>query len=1291
MATAEKRSVPPAAAGAGAGAGTAAQSGLVATIVASLLAALAAATARILASVRSAVVARYPDLTESEIEEVVADERGFADLFVANSRARVEAALRAVSQLPTREKELAQVTRELDVERMKPEPDPYRLRSLERTVEALRTGPGARERAVRGVLQREEQYARQHARMAMARAVAGAERAQLHRESPWGAYWELSPHVREHTVGCLIMGGKAWPWAVLNRIHPPRHGGCPCRLRSIGAARAEGLITGLPDLESAIIAASGVLMEADAEGLRTLLAMADRGDAAAQRLLEAWDGSKHPREDKGSPSGGRFKGAQQDQKQEVKEPKKEPLRIAVADDGMMRDDAQRPVMLEAAKKLGASEVRMIVSHQQTMTEDGWGLIDRMVNDARAAGMKVHLTLATTSEARATLTPGTLTSSNITPAKAAAWMGGVAKRLGGRVSSFGVLNEPNHSRFAGNPEGYGALYRAADKAIRKADPRAQVMFGEMAPYTLGEQRSAGTWLRRAVSKGVRTDGLAIHPYQASLTDKTLQDPLSADPGKGDPGWFSFSQMPQVMDLVRDLARTGKLRTRRGERVPIDGTEFGVKADAADRGRMLSRSVRAAEKYGMRRITFYHLVVQDEVQRAQWDTSLLGPGGEETPASTELVRTIARIRAAGARRIQEEEQLGLEGLAEGAWDETLHPRDAFGRFVMAVSRLSPRGSIGPTHARLPDGTRVTRDPDFTWRVVRNGRIVRGFRTAEEAASDAVSRSARSTNDPRALGGQRRMRFAQLAHTADITAAAPPSAPTSTAPVTERRHQDHARVIAAAVADAGTGPVSAVRVHGHWMILTAGARSYTVDLEKIRVVGGHLERVDPDAVRAWTSPMNAYTAPSVTNKLRERAGMAPFEKAGSYRVTNPDHPNPFEAGGLRVTGWDEPRTSVPEPPAGPSAERERLDKAQAIGEVLAANGRSAHKVRVVNEHWLVFEAGQTYTVDMRRVHLQDVGGRKRLKVDDQYAIHSWSGRGQASTEPALTRQLRIAAGQEPFPLAVPERIPVPGHPDPFRWQGTVLTGDPTVPILDLNAPRPGTAEFVLSTVEQSRASRQAQLDEVPLEDRGPGQQVIDRLHGFQRGGLTVELTSVSRWGYAGRVLNEDGRRVGGFDREFQQGADGRIASVYHSTFSIDHNYRSRGLGGPLVQEMFDAYKAAGLSHVKVSAGLDVGGYMWAKMGFSFANEDDKRSVPQEWARTALPHIRAVAESNGVSGDLIDEFKRALEDGLLDQPWKIARFGSKTPWTIRRSISGGSVEERMWLGKALLLGRSWNGRKDL
>lgn len=120
-----------------------------------------------------------------------------------------------------------------------------------------------REAALAGLTKREERYARQRNAAMAARAVAAVERIVVRQQSPSGAFWRLDPTVKEHTAGCLIMGGKFWPWAVLDRVHPPRHAGCPCRLISYAQAVAEGLMRpgDVMDAAKALRAAAAVVME----------------------------------------------------------------------------------------------------------------------------------------------------------------------------------------------------------------------------------------------------------------------------------------------------------------------------------------------------------------------------------------------------------------------------------------------------------------------------------------------------------------------------------------------------------------------------------------------------------------------------------------------------------------------------------------------------------------------------------------------------------------------------------------------------------------------------------------------------------------------------------------------------------------------------------------------------------------------------------------------------------------------------------------------------------------------
>lgn len=93
---------------------------------------------------------------------------------------------------------------------------------------------------------------------------------------------------------CLIMGGRFWPWAVLDRVHPPRHPGCPCRLVGYGEAVKLGMMGAgdVLDVRDAIAQAAHVVMEFDAEaaeGLDRELALLELRDVLIERDLTTPD------------------------------------------------------------------------------------------------------------------------------------------------------------------------------------------------------------------------------------------------------------------------------------------------------------------------------------------------------------------------------------------------------------------------------------------------------------------------------------------------------------------------------------------------------------------------------------------------------------------------------------------------------------------------------------------------------------------------------------------------------------------------------------------------------------------------------------------------------------------------------------------------------------------------------------------------------------------------------------------------------------------------------------------
>lgn len=79
--------------------------------------------------------------------------------------------------------------------------------------------------------------------------------------------------------------------------------------------------------------------------------------------------------------------------------------------------------------------------------------------------------------------------------------------------------------------------------------------------------------------------------------------------------------------------------------------------------------------------------------------------------------------------------LEAALPYEWKEALHPRDEHGKFVEKIGGLPGGKAI-----QLDAKTTIKKDKDGTFRVVRSGGIIKGFRTPEDAARAALDRSAK-----------------------------------------------------------------------------------------------------------------------------------------------------------------------------------------------------------------------------------------------------------------------------------------------------------------------------------------------------------------------------------------------------------------------------------------------------------------------------------------------------------------------------------------------------------------------
>lgn len=192
----------------------------------------------------------------------------------------------------------------------------------------------------------------------------------------------------------------------------------------------------------------------------------------------------------------------------------------------------------------------------------WGPTDRVVNAARARGMKV---IAAPVYTPAWARPGTGSTMYppADPRDFAAFVRAAVARYGERVKVWEIWNEPNgtvHWLPRPDPTGYARLLVLAAAEIRAVDPTATILSAGLAPAfdaPDGSQISQYTFLRRLYEAGAggSFDAVGMHPY--SFPARPM-DPSTSS-------WNSFYRLPLLYDVMVEHGDGAK---------KIWSTEFGA---------------------------------------------------------------------------------------------------------------------------------------------------------------------------------------------------------------------------------------------------------------------------------------------------------------------------------------------------------------------------------------------------------------------------------------------------------------------------------------------------------------------------------------------------------------------------------------------------------------------------------------------------------------------------------------------------------------------------------------------
>lgn len=256
--------------------------------------------------------------------------------------------------------------------------------------------------------------------------------------------------------------------------------------------------------------------------------------------------------------------------------------------------------------------------------------------------------------------------------------------------------------------------------------------------------------------------------------------------------------------------------------------------------------------------------------------------------------------------------------------------------------------------------------------------------------------------------------------------------------------------------------------------------------------------------------------------------------------------------------------------------------------------------------------------------------------------------------------------------------GHVGRQGIQGGSLPGHPTY-----------SAAGISTTIDPAQGSagmeRARKILGVKRVDDPTLKSYISQLYDYTSEGLTSKVTWINvepggRVIVEGAVLDDKGRRAGSFRRVmdiddntgervvFHDGFE--LLDAQHSSTGID--YRNNGFGSTFFQFSEDMYIKKGFDRIDVHAGMDVGGYAWARLGFDFTSN---------WMWKTYDYVA------GVNRQLVMNIKSS---------WKIAYPGVEVPdfkhaWEWAMLTVPTMSEEDFEFGKYNMLGTEWYGSKNI
>ena len=186
------------------------------------------------------------------------------------------------------------------------------------------------------------------------------------------------------------------------------------------------------------------------------------------------------------------------------------------------------------------------------------------------------------------------------------------------------------------------------------------------------------------------------------------------------------------------------------------------------------------------------------------------------------------------------------------------------------------------------------------------------------------------------------------------------------------------------------------------------------------------------------------------------------------------------------------------------------------------------------------------------------------------------------------------------------------------------------------------------------------------------LSRLTAMICSGIPGEIQCRPIWaaeganGFSLSVMSHDVQYSQTFHRTYEG------LAVDHAYFRLPEDSRARGFAKRLVRNLVIAYDELGVRHVDIFAGLENGGYTWAKLG----------------ARAKDPALQLECLKDRLSKSIeAGRIPRAYEQLIIDELSVASGADLMYRAATLRTEDGGGFD----FGKELLVGHSWEGYWDL